>query len=564
MSRSYSRNKIKVPMPLMIVFLALFAVSLVFFFIARSLPAETEEENVLLNYEHQGSFDYTIYLKPSYLFGPPPTEETENPKYPAEIIDDIEFTYRYSPLQPATEVVDIDGILSNENIWEKRVKVLPYTRQSGEFIVRFDLDIDEIEEMYDEIEEEIGIGSSPHVYTLEVHITTANNQDFVHSLPVQLGSTLIEIPADLTHTDVWGSGEFSYEISLKDNAIWGESAVLVPPEPPETASPWVTLKPGDIIFFNLIDRMDMSYSYLFRSDQPAENVVSDMQIKVVIEAVSGGMEEDSETVLWSKEYPLLTTTGKGGKVETDFPLDYLYYSDMIDTIRSETGSSGSSNLAIVATVHTKADTAAGRIDETFIQTLTGNMSGGIMEWNEELLQTRPNVIATTSVVPNTETYMGLSVSEAGVVSAVIAGFLFLASLALVIMYFVYRPEQLATADTFARQIGKKYQQRIAEASGQLSTQGDKIIDLASMEDMIKVSDELAKPIIHQQSPAGNKAHSYFISEGNTLYRFTVTGERTPEAPAEPPYRSEVRRVISEAIEDFKNRNSAPENKEPPE
>jgi len=60
----------------------IFIISLVGMLVGSTLPTEVEQEVSLLSYEHTGRFDYLVYLKPSYLFGPEPQEEPEPPPNP--------------------------------------------------------------------------------------------------------------------------------------------------------------------------------------------------------------------------------------------------------------------------------------------------------------------------------------------------------------------------------------------------------------------------------------------------------------------------------------------------
>ena len=52
------------------------------FFSVNALPAEIQKETALVSYEHKGSFDYLVYLKPSHLTGPADWEPAENPPLP--------------------------------------------------------------------------------------------------------------------------------------------------------------------------------------------------------------------------------------------------------------------------------------------------------------------------------------------------------------------------------------------------------------------------------------------------------------------------------------------------
>ena len=85
------RKVANIPAPLVIVSVALFVLSLAGVFITRSLPAEVEQDVTLLNYEHEGEFDYLVHVRPSHLYPPPPEEPPPNPVYPIAVVDTIDF-----------------------------------------------------------------------------------------------------------------------------------------------------------------------------------------------------------------------------------------------------------------------------------------------------------------------------------------------------------------------------------------------------------------------------------------------------------------------------------------
>ena len=101
------RGSIKVSKWFVIISLAVFVVSVPWLLVSYNLPDEVEQKATLVEYEHQGRFDYLVYLKPSYLFGPPPQEPLPNQKYPAELVDTIDFFLPSDPLQ--IWAIDFDG-----------------------------------------------------------------------------------------------------------------------------------------------------------------------------------------------------------------------------------------------------------------------------------------------------------------------------------------------------------------------------------------------------------------------------------------------------------------------
>ena len=109
-----------------IVLLALIAGSAAAF----STPREVAEEYTQLSYQHEGTFDYIAYIKPSYLFGPEPQEPPPlpeptpplpNPKYFTVLIDSFDMQFSYTPQgdTPEHSEAGIKAILENPDLWQR-------------------------------------------------------------------------------------------------------------------------------------------------------------------------------------------------------------------------------------------------------------------------------------------------------------------------------------------------------------------------------------------------------------------------------------------------------------
>ncbi len=502
----------KVAKPLYITSVALLIVSLIGFFATRPLPDEVEQETDILSYEHAGSFDYLIHLKPSYLFGPPPQETPANPEYPAQIVDTIAFTFSYSPTEPATEVVSIDAVLENPGVWQKKIKLVPYTSREGDFSLRFILYIDQIDELFDAIEEEINIRSSPRRLTIQASVT-APKESFIHTLPIELGRTLIKVDADLRHTQACGVGQFDYAVNLKENSIF-DTRTLRPPSVVAMSSS-TTLKPGQVVFSRLIDSMDVTFYYQFKSSRPATKITSDVEITALVEA----------TDLWSKKFPLLYQK-ESGDFKLSFPLDLVGYMELFQTIREETGASGeSSTVTITADVHTVAETPFGVIDETFSHPMKLTLAGSIVEWDEELEKSQPGSIKKMTVVPNPNKYLGLSVNGVQGLSTALVGIFLLLCVLSVGVAVMFKPVEPPRIQKETLRLGKKYGERMVEATSQMPVADGQTISLGSMEDLIKIADELGKPIIHQPPGTSERGHAYYVFDGVARYQYVLTADR---------------------------------------
>jgi len=482
---------------------------------AHALPTEVEQETTLLNYEHKGRFDYLVYLKPSYIFGPEPQEPPPlppNPKYPTEIIDSIDMSFTYGTETEMSQRVEVKAVLENPGIWQKEITLVPRTNKTGDFTIDFPLDIDEINELFDTIEEEIKITSSSRNVTI-VATVGRGSAAFTHSLPIILRKTLIEVDSNLTKIESGAAGEFDYWIYLKENSLFDTETLRPPLVIPFTPLPPKTIGPGEVIFSKLVDRMDATYYYDFKSDQPVRGRTEEVEITATLE----------NPEVWSKTFVLVPRTRESGDFRTSFPVDINHFTEVLEAIRSETEVSAESyNLTIKADVHTVAQTDFGRIDEVFSQTLSSALGRGTLEWNEELVDSKPGAMTASQMIPNPNKYVGLSVSGVRILAAVMTGILFLLFAYLVWFNLKVKPVAVPKIEKEIRLVNKKYGERMAEATSQTPLEGEKIISIGSMEDLIKVADELGKPIIHQAPTTPEEAHAYYVFDGATRYQYVLS------------------------------------------
>jgi len=50
----------------------------------------------------------------------------------------------------------------------------------------------------------------------------------------------------------------------------------------------------------------------------------------------------------------------------------------------------------------------------------------------------------------------------------------------------------------------------------------------SMEDLIKIADELGKPVVHQSAGAVWKVQSYYVIDGNTRYQYSIPNNKAEQ------------------------------------
>jgi hypothetical protein len=503
--------------------IVLIVLSLACFLTLILIPTRIRQETTLVSYEQTSNFSYLIYLKPSYIYGPDPQTPPPNSQYPLSGVGSIDFSYSFSLVAPGPSSAYIEAVLENPGIWQKKINLAPDTSAAGDLTLSFSLDPNRMNSLFDAIEKETGITASQRVMTLNAHIT-AGGDSLVQSLPVTLDNNLVEISGNLNQSMAIGIGKFKYVVN-RSQGVPDEYSyeINTAPAPASVVSPAAILGPGQTAFTRLIDKMNVTFSYQFLSDQAVNDLNTEVNINAVIE----------DPGVWSRKFPLLQTS-KSGNFSLTFPVDLATYIALLQSIYDETGvSSNSYNISISAVLHTTGETKFGKIDEVFSPSLKAAIAGNIAQWNKNLTTNQPGFIKATSIISNPQTYFGLSAVWSRTLSA-IGGIIFLILCGLsLVLYFKMKPARRSQTEQEADRIRKKYGVRLVEALNYAPSEGEKTLSLGSMEDLIKVADELSKPIIYQPPDSIRVMYAYFVLDGSTRYQYLLeAGLREPEKKAE--------------------------------
>jgi hypothetical protein len=468
---------------------------------AYTAPAQLAQQETLIKYNQKSSLDYAIRLRPSILNGINPTTS-----FPSQIVNDLQFSFNYSQLDPGAEIASIEAVLENPGIWQKTISLVPETTTSGDLHLPFSLDVTAISAQFNEIEKEIKLTDAKREITLNARVKSSRGL-FILSLPIKLSDTVLEVSNDLSNIQLSCAGSFLYTVNLKPNSVFATQTL----NSPVFNTDLTAVRPGAVVMSRLVEGMEANLVYNFTADSAVQNLKSEVEILTVLDTPK----------LWNRSYTLLHTTGEGS-ANLYFPIDLAGYLSVLNSLGSEAGTvSDGSTITIKANIHTTGQSISGPIDEVFSPVLTGTLKGNILTWDNGMAKTQPGAIKKTIYIPNNNRYLGLSLMGIRIASGVICILLVILSVYLMILNLRRRtaPSQLNRVDY--QRIKKKYGQRIVEASGESIPKGDKIVDLSSFEALAEVSDQLGKPIIHQSTTNIQVEHVLYVLDGQTRYQYTI-------------------------------------------
>ena len=495
-----------------------------------SAAAPTEEVPTA-KYEHKGHFDYTVYLKPSILYGDVIlTDEEEEEEVPMVFFRDIirevrlAFSYKFDSSQPLASVTNkvvVSIIAQNPGVWHKEMTQLEETHEGTEFSVDFPLDLSGLDSIIDEIESEIGIvGRERQLIIRAVVHTTAETalgqtieDTFSYELPAILTAKKLELKGDLEASEEGyregtryeARGRFDYEVSLKPNKLYDTNVLRseAPPVPEPPASPQ-TLGPGLVYFSNIIDNIEASFSYRFLCDRPISAQSQEVEITATIENPGK----------WSKSLVVMPETSREGSFTIPFSIDMQYFTRVIDAIGQETGVPGTShNITIKADVHTVAQTDVGTINEVFTQTLSGKLESNTLTFDKELSGSQSGTLGGAAIPGASGEGRSKTPWIIGLVVALLA-----------LGYFGWSQSQLRLAmvsagEAEAARAKKKYRQLMVDVEELPEVKPtETVIPLNSLDDLVRIADDLVKPVLHR---AEEGRHTYCIIDSGVRYLYVI-------------------------------------------
>jgi len=290
-----------------------------------------------------------------------------------------------------------------------------------------------------------------------------------------------------THT-----GTYNYNVYLLENNLFATDV----------------LGPGQGTFFKkLVDHINASYTYTFRTSLSS--------------TIEGSYELTAEvqTSMWTKAFPLVSKTNfnsSNSQVQftINFPIDTVQFEEYIGKISNQTGVAATDSvLVITCRVLLSADTEYGDINEVFSPSIQVSLGGNIINIDGTLANTQTGTLETTVETDHPEV---ITQRNNWTIASILFAIIFII-FALVTTTFA-EPEH-ATAKQL-KKIMKKYGEWIVETDKLLPSKDTKIVSINSLDDLVKLSEELGKPVIHA-TPIPNGEHTFYVFDEAMSYQYIL-------------------------------------------
>ncbi|MDX9871270.1 MAG: DUF5305 family protein [Clostridia bacterium] len=303
-----------------------------------------------------------------------------------------------------------------------------------------------------------------------------------------------------------------YQAAYRDNMLTGA----------------INLEAGQTYITEYLNDIKTSFHYEFTGERPAQYTGS----WSVRAALSGWkVEQEKVVTIWKKEYPLVPETPFDGmdasfELNLDLPLDLKPYADFVKAFVEETKISSEVSLIVSWQVAANVLTEKGVIEETAAPTLVipigasyFTIAGQPKIEKESALEEK-----VTSVLPVNMTLIYAGCTGLG-----------LLLIALVLLIFFTNGVRLTDpVEIRMKAIRKKHGERLVSLGSETVPGGNAMYPVKTLEDLIKIADELSKPVLYTDAELGKPPVFYVLDEPK-IYLYKLRPEPlTKSSRQEPP------------------------------
>ncbi len=300
------------------------------------------------------------------------------------------------------------------------------------------------------------------------------------------------------------TGDIDYRVYLKPNIMYGTDY----------------LEKGRYYILKYIDYIHMDFLYDFTGYVPVP-VKVDYSVKATLQGLHGNKDE----ILWSKDYDLIESdqievTDEKVKLQIPAMIQLDDFNKIKDALFNDSEINSRVVLNIIFNIRTTAYTDEGNILSVLTPKMTIPVGSSVFKIegqteskDERKIEKKKQVIIPVNITK-------------------IIVFAFLSLLLTLVVIFIYKIEESEAPDPFDSRLAdifKEYGERLAGMEHTISHQFSDVISVNSVEDIIKIADEVGQPVFYYKvNQATERKIEFYVFDYRRTYYMVIFGEIKPE------------------------------------
>lgn len=280
------------------------------------------------------------------------------------------------------------------------------------------------------------------------------------------------------------------------------------------------LEKGKAIITEYVDHIMVSCNYHYTGSQKSD-ITGSYEVVGIMETFTGDAE--NKITIWEKKYVLSPksefeqTGNEEFKIKKDIDIKLSDYNEFAGLISAESKINARTQLSIFMNVNLKAVTDNGAIEESLTPNLVIPLMNNYFIIEGKLTEEKPSEIKKTvrQVVP----------FDYNKVYVLIAADVLLVLFIAFILIFT-RKKEIDPHEKLLMQILRKHGDRMVALKDKISDAYEYQYEVKSIDDLVRISDEIDKPIVYQFYEDINYIDKFFVINEKELYFYNTVSKNT--------------------------------------
>ncbi len=274
------------------------------------------------------------------------------------------------------------------------------------------------------------------------------------------------------------------------------------------------LDEGNIYISEFVNLVSTHFNYEFTGDAAAD-IKGSYEVLAVMEGYFS--DEEKNITVWKKQFTLLPRSSFAAvdnkiSIVKDIPVNLRHYNDFANNVIKASKVNSQVRLSVLMNINLDAATDKGTIKETLSPGIVIPLNTKYFEIQESQTGEKPGTIEEIREVKLPVDRMAV------IVSSVFLGILLLALIYLA--FFTITVEKSPLVKALDR-IFKKHGSRLVALNSEITTATQSLFRVKSIDDLVRVADEIGKPIIYRFSNNVRDINRFCVIDDSVTFIFDL-------------------------------------------
>jgi hypothetical protein len=291
----------------------------------------------------------------------------------------------------------------------------------------------------------------------------------------------------------------AYDVYLHPNLIFSEPI----------------LPPDKVIITEYVDYIAATCSYTYTGQDKA-NLTGYYEVAVLLEGYTG--EGENLIPIWNKTFPIQPRMhfeqmdASHYTINKDVRLNLAQYNNYAVRISEESKVNAEVKMSLLMNIAIQAETSNGKINEHLCPSMVIPLDSSYFIVSGNPIVDKPGILEETKQIP-------IPVNSSKVFFLIAA--ISILTIMLILVLVFTKGIEPGPRMKFLKKVFKKHGDRMVALKNIAIDTFELLFEVKSIDDLVRISDEIGKPILYQYEADSNNISSLYVIDGKEMYLLTI-------------------------------------------